>query len=96
MRRKNRRPDKDYLAFIHTQPCICKNSNCSGVIHAHHAGLRGLGQKASDDTALPLCSFHHLESPLSIHRYGKNFWEFWELDKEVEIARLQALYAAEN
>lgn len=32
---------------------------CSGPIEAHHAGVRGLGQKAPDDTVIPLCSGHH-------------------------------------
>lgn len=92
MRRKNRKPNKAYLAWIHTQPCICSSVNCQPGIHAHHAGVRGLGQKAPDETAVPLCGFHHLISPLSIHRYGKLFWRFWNLDKEAEIARLQALF----
>lgn len=33
---------------------------CSGRIDPHHAGGdRGLGQKASDDTCIPLCRAHH-------------------------------------
>lgn len=32
---------------------------CDGEIHAHHAGERGLGQKASDLTCIPLCQEHH-------------------------------------
>lgn len=32
---------------------------CSGPGEAHHAGARGLGRKASDDTVIPLCDHHH-------------------------------------
>lgn len=32
---------------------------CEGTIEAHHAGIRGVGQKALDDTVVPLCSHHH-------------------------------------
>ncbi|MGL5361680.1 MAG: hypothetical protein ACRDBH_02285, partial [Bosea sp. (in: a-proteobacteria)] len=30
-----------------------------GRIHAHHAGPRGLGQKAHDETCIALCEKHH-------------------------------------
>jgi hypothetical protein len=32
---------------------------CDGPIEAHHAGERGTGQKAPDDTVVPLCKHHH-------------------------------------
>lgn len=32
---------------------------CSGPVEAHHAGVRGVGQKATDDTVIPLCAGHH-------------------------------------
>lgn len=32
---------------------------CTGPVEAHHAGMRGVGQKAADDTVIPLCSGHH-------------------------------------
>jgi hypothetical protein len=32
---------------------------CRGPVEAHHAGPRGMGQKAPDDTAIPLCTRHH-------------------------------------
>lgn len=34
---------------------------CGGRVEADHAGDRGLGQKADDDTCIPLCSSHHRE-----------------------------------
>lgn len=32
---------------------------CSGPIQAHHAGARGLGVKAPDDTVTAMCDHHH-------------------------------------
>lgn len=33
---------------------------CEGEVHAHHAGRRpGIGMKADDSTAIPLCRRHH-------------------------------------
>lgn len=51
--------DPAYLAWVRTQPC--KVPGCaSTLIHAHHAGRRpGVGLKASDITAIPLCLHHH-------------------------------------
>ncbi len=35
---------------------------CLGDVVAHHAGIgRGMGQKADDDTCVPLCQGHHME-----------------------------------
>lgn len=37
-----------------------RTSECSGRIDPHHAGRRpGMGLKAPDDTAIPLCRWHH-------------------------------------
>jgi hypothetical protein len=91
-RRKGRVPDKQYLAWIHTQPCLCRGPGCRGRIHAHHSGLRGLGQKADDRTALPLCSAHHQNGPDALHVLGKRFWLRHKIDRDAAIARLNALY----
>lgn len=32
---------------------------CKRAIEAHHAGEHGVGQKAPDDTVIPLCDHHH-------------------------------------
>ena len=34
---------------------------CSGPIEADHMGERGMGQKAADDTCVPMCRGHHRE-----------------------------------
>jgi hypothetical protein len=34
---------------------------CSGPVEADHMGERGLGQKADDNTCVPMCRGHHRE-----------------------------------
>jgi len=47
------------LALRLAAPEIARSTTCSGHMEADHAGVRGLGQKASDTTCIPLCSAHH-------------------------------------
>src|SRR5579871_5804923 len=57
-----------YLAWIRTQPCVvCGRTQW---IEAAHTGLRGLGQKSSDYSAIPLCAAHHRTGKDSYHRLG--------------------------
>jgi len=52
--------DKDFVAWVHTQTCLAAELDpCEGRLHAHHAGERGLGQRAHDRTCIPLCEKHH-------------------------------------
>lgn len=55
--------DRDRAAWVRRQPCAVArmhgSEECWGMVEAHHAGPRGLGQKAHDDTCIPLCSRHH-------------------------------------
>lgn len=49
-----------FLSFVRTLRCrMWMHDTCDGAIEAHHAGERGLGQRAHDDTAIPLCLKHH-------------------------------------
>lgn len=100
--RSNGAKDPEYLRFIHCFRCIACNRGAliyvlpwappSGV-QAHHAGTRGLSQKASDRSALPLCLRHHDRgSADSVHTRGKRFWEENGLDKDDLIRRLNELY----
>lgn len=66
---------------------------CSGVIEAHHAGEHGLGNKAADDTCIPLCVHHHrsLTDRLGIFAgWPPRSLKAWEL---AVVAHYQALYA---
>jgi hypothetical protein len=55
--------DPVYLRNVRGLPCVLAGTRvCNGRIHAHHAGPRpGMGIKAADDTAIPLCAQHHQE-----------------------------------
>ena len=51
---------------VKSLPCLLAGDelagNCSGVVEADHAGIGvGIGQKAPDNTCIPLCSGHHLD-----------------------------------
>lgn len=84
-----------YLAFVRCFPCILKNLPiygaffdtvvgahvCSGKIESAHTGRHGGGQKAADETALPMCTNAHRTGKFAHHRLGKKFWEFWGLDQ---------------
>jgi hypothetical protein len=110
-RRKNRQRDKAFLAWIHLQPCAVAAAlvaplnmgatrtlivaGCSGRITAHHAGTRGLMQKADDRTAIPLCEAHHQHGPKAVHRIGKQFWNSHGIDRDELIAGLNAKFEAE-
>ncbi len=82
VRKKRSRPRRgpercaDYLAWIRTLGCVvCSRvSGESLVIEAAHTnvlGTRGLGQKSSDFSAVPLCRVHHRDGPESYHRLGE-------------------------
>lgn len=60
-RRSSRRHDPSYLAAVRGLPCCARTfgGSCAGPIEAHHMGARGLGQKCSDDEAVPFCKLHH-------------------------------------
>jgi len=58
---KKRKPrDMAYMAWIKTLRCMgAMPHKCEGASEAHHAGVRGLGQKAPDRTCIPLCPPAH-------------------------------------
>jgi len=61
----SKRTDHAYLTHVRRHPCCA----CSATrnVEAHHWGRRGLGQKAADRDAVPLCSeCHH-----SWHQHGR-------------------------
>lgn len=52
--------DSKHLSFVRTLPCsvlTCQRE----VVDACHTGAHGLGQKAPDTSAVPLCRAHHKE-----------------------------------
>lgn len=46
----------EYARFVRGLPCcVCSRR----PVEAHHAGERGLGKRAHDETCIPLCREHH-------------------------------------
>ena len=60
-----RERDIPYMLWVKTLNCLLAGAQdagpCRGVTEADHAGDSGFGQKAPDDTCIPLCSGHHLD-----------------------------------
>lgn len=53
-----------FLQWLRGRECLCaKSGTCSGRMEAAHVqgGARGVGTKAADRFAVPLCSAHHRE-----------------------------------
>ena len=76
-----------YLAWIRAQPCcVC---GITRGIEASHTGPHGLGQKAPDSSAIPLCARHHRTGNDSYHRLGpRKFSERHNLDISAIVRRL--------
>jgi len=79
--RLRRGPDRspDYLAWIRTLGCLvcARVTGGSTVIEAAHTnalGPKGLSQKTSDFSAIPLCADHHREGQDSYHRLGEKMF----------------------
>lgn len=61
--------DLEYMLLVKSLPCAVltcapdasRVTPCNGAIEADHMGPRGLGQKASDRTCVPMCEQHHRE-----------------------------------
>ena len=73
-RRWHRGPARDarYLAWIRTLPCEI----CGALAEAAHTGDDGgMGQKAADWTAVPLCHRCHRTGKRAYHRIGKRAFE---------------------
>jgi len=71
-------PERDpiYLAWIRTLACVvcCQTPSAWNTIEAAHTnalGPRGMSQKASDYSAIPLCSWHHRHNRDSYHALGE-------------------------
>ena len=47
------------------------HGGASEAAHTNVLGPRGLGQKTSDFSAIPLCAAHHRKNPDSYHALGE-------------------------
>jgi hypothetical protein len=79
--------DTRYLAWIRALPCAVCGATCG--IEASHTGPHGLGQKAPDSSAIPLCYRHHRTGNDSYHRLGpQKFSKVHHLDIPALVRRL--------
>ncbi len=75
-----------YVALIRTFPCILKELHeCSGRIEAAHTGPRGRGQKAVDESCLPMCARAHRTGKDSHHAGSRVFWSKWGIDRKTLV-----------
>jgi hypothetical protein len=79
----------EHLKWIRTLPCsVCRTAR---AVEAAHTGPRGLGQKSSDFSAIPLCVRHHRTGDDSYHKLGpRKFSEVHHLNIPAIVARLNA------
>lgn len=51
-----------YLQWLRGRPCMLSSAQCEGKIEAAHTpdpASKGMGTKAADKNAIPLCRAHH-------------------------------------
>ena len=65
--------DDDYKTFLRAQPCCACGRMPSEAAHTGSDG--GMGQKASDYSCVPLCTFCHTAGGKSYHRIGRKEFE---------------------
>tara|TARA_R100000781_G_C4068066_1_gene123492 strand:- start:490 stop:834 length:345 start_codon:yes stop_codon:yes gene_type:complete len=93
--------NKKFLIHVTEYRCcleIYSNFNCQGYVQAHHLlkpydGMRGMGLKAGDNNAVPLCQLHHAQ----LHdKHGNEnfFWTLFGLSED--FGRQQAKELWEN
>ncbi len=100
--RKSRRrgPERcpGYLAWIRTLRCaVCGKGAREWIrveaAHTSALGARGLSQKSSDFSAIPLCSWDHRAGPDSYHRLGEQgFLAKHAIDLAALVAALNDRY----
>jgi hypothetical protein len=69
--RSPRRRDEAYLARVRREPCCICGDDTSVEAHHPRIGVVGMGRKADDAKAVPLCGRHHRE----LHTMNER--EFW-------------------
>jgi hypothetical protein len=75
--------DPKYLKAIRSMRCVLDHTGeCRGSVEAAHTGAHGLGQKASDYRAIPLCAEHHRNGRYSIHAGRRAFEAHYGIDVE--------------
>lgn len=93
--KKDRRTDaeKDYYAWLATQPCVVTGKPCEQRHHARSLKLGcGMGLKVKDWFAMPLTeNVHH-----QFHVLGVRTWELRYGKQETHIKRLWEVYGVDK
>jgi hypothetical protein len=72
---------------------VSDGGNVIEAAHTNVLGPRGIGQKTSDFSAIPLCAAHHRENLDSYHLLGENgFSHKHGVDLEEIVLRLQSRF----
>ncbi len=83
---------KTYLIWLHQWPCIV----CGKYPESAHSGEHGLGTKASDFKALPVCADHH-RGPQGLDTLGpEEFERVYNVDIKALVLTLIEVYLAEG
>ena len=86
---------KAYHQWLRGRPCALAGSDCAGGMEAAHTpdpASKGIGTKAADHNAIPLCHFHHKLhtdrgwSAIGLTREtaqaaAATYWKAWKGDK---------------
>ena len=73
-------PNPDHLEMIRGLKCILAEDprhKCGRRVEAAHLGARGRGQKAPDETAVPMCDSAHRTGRYAFHKGEKTFFKYW-------------------
>ena len=81
--------DPEHLARVRALPCLV----CGRMpVEAHHIRQGcGMGQKASDREAIPLCSFCHRTGPWAFHASPSSFQRDHGTERELLARTLEML-----
>jgi hypothetical protein len=98
------KPERDpkYRAWVRGWTCVvCRLTAELGSlfdkrVEAAHMGPRGLSQKSSDYTCIPLCPRHHRTGNDSAHRLGKKFATHHGINIRKIQAELRRAYRKER
>lgn len=91
--------DPAHLARVRSLPCIACELNGLAQFtptEAHHIrDGQGMGQKAGDDEAIPLCVFHHRTGFSSIHLAPATFKWLYGTERRLLAMTLERLKTME-
>lgn len=97
---------ESYLAWLRKRPCYLERHRCGGcgeaevprrspveAAHVDHGGDKGMGTKASDRFAIPLCQRHHDEQGGRVGSFRqRGGWATFQLKYGFDAVKVAADY----